>query len=147
MHFTNNKSELEEFIEPGQIIKELGGDQDWEYQYVEPISGENAKMDDTATRDQLLKSRADTVKQFETTTMDWIKKPDGEEGKAAKEKREKLATELREGYWKLDPHIRARSLYDRMRIIQPDGKVTWTAANAPQPAAPGAPETSADDLD
>lgn len=147
VHFTNNKSDLEEFIEPSQIIKELGGEQDWEYEYVEPIAGENAKMDDTATRDQLLKSREEVVKQFEAATLDWIKKPDGEEGKAAKEKREKLAKDLREGYWKLDPHIRARSLYDRKQILQPDGKVTWAAANDPKPAAPAAPETSADDLD
>lgn len=147
VHFTNNKSELEEFIEPSQIIKELGGDQDWEYEYVEPLAGENDKMKDTATRDSLLKTREETVKQFEAATLDWIKKPGGEEGKAARDRREKLATELKEGYWKLDPHIRARSLYDRMRIIQPDGKITWTAAKAPESAAPGAPETSTDDLD
>ena len=104
-------------------------------------------MKDTTTRDSLLEAREETVKQFEAATLDWIRRPEGDEGNASKEKREKLVKELREGYWKLDPHIRARSLYDRMRIIQPDGKITWTAATAPEPAAPGVPETSADDLD
>ena len=147
VHFTNNKSDLEQFIEPGQILKELGGDEDWEYQYVEPIPGENGKMKDTETRDRLLQSREEVVKQFEAATIEWIQHPGGDEGKVNKARRDKIAAELREGYWTLDPYLRARSLYDRIGVIQPDGKTNWDNARAPTANMQLAPETSADDVD
>ena len=147
VHFTNNRADLEEYIEPSQILKELGGDDDWVYEYKEPIPGENDKMSDTASRDALVKDRQEVVKQFEDATMEWIQNPEGADVKAIKEKRDQLAAQLKEGYWKLDPYIRARSFYDRTRVIQPDGKVNWAAASEPQPEAPKGPETSVDDLD
>ena len=147
VHFTNNKADLEEFIEPGQILKELGGDEDWEYQYVEPIPGENSKMNDTETRDRLLQSREEVAKQFEAATMEWIQQPDGEEGKANKARRDKIADELRKGYWILDPYLRARSLYDRIGVIQADGKAHWDNARVSTANRQLAPETSADDVD
>lgn len=147
VHFTNNKADLEEFIEPGQILKELGGDEDWEYQYVEPVPGENDKMKDVETKERLLGSREETVKQFEAATMGWIQRPDGEEGKANKAKRDQIAAKLREGYWGLDPYLRARSLYDRIGVIQPGGKVTWDASRASTTSKQVSPETYADDVD
>ena len=34
-------------------MKELGGDEDWEYKYVEPIPGENENFKDEAPRIKL----------------------------------------------------------------------------------------------
>jgi hypothetical protein len=147
VHFTNNKAELAEFIEPGQILKELGGDEDWEYKYVEPVPGENDMMKDTAAKERLLVARAEVVKKFEAATLDWINQPEGDEGKSNKAKRDEIAAELREGYWTLDPYLRSRSLYDRIGVIQPGGKITWDATRAPAPKAQPPPETSANDLD
>ncbi|CAH0017510.1 unnamed protein product [Clonostachys rhizophaga] len=141
VHFTNNKNDLEKFIEPSRILKELEGDEDWEYKYEEPIPGENDKMKDTATRDKLLASREDVVKKFEATTLEWIKKHDGTDGSSLKSKREQLATQLREGYWILDPYVRARSLYDRTGVIKPGGSVDFYSTKTQ------AKETSADDVD
>jgi hypothetical protein len=141
VHFTNNKNDLEKFIEPSRILKELEGDEDWEYKYEEPIPGENDKMKDTATRDKLLASREDVVKKFEATTLEWIKKHDGTDGSSLKSKREQLATQLREGYWVLDPYVRARSLYDRTGVIKPGGSVDFYSSKDQ------AKETSADDVD
>ena len=147
VHFTNNRSELEEFIHPGQILKELGGDENWEYEYVEPVSGENDTMKDTATRDKLLETRKTIVKDFESATEDWIHKSEGSEASNIKAERSRLATLLRENYWELDPYLRARSLYDRQGAIQKGGKVNWYQTKAEPVQTTPAVETSADDVD
>ncbi|CCT67466.1 related to CSR1-phosphatidylinositol transfer protein [Fusarium fujikuroi] len=144
VHFTNNRAELEEFITPDHLIKELEGDENWEYKYIEPIAGENDKMKDTQTRDRLLTDREELVKKFEHTTREWIRHPDGEQGKQLKVEREKIAKLLKEDYWNLDPYIRARTLYDRQGAIQSDGKTDWYSL---KPLAAAGTSTSANDLD
>lgn len=147
VHFTNNRAELEEFIEPSHIIKELEGDEDWEYKYIEPIAGENDKMKDTATRERLLESREELVKKFEHATREWIRNSEGDQAKDIKAEREKLAQQLKTDYWVLDQYIRARTLYDRQGAIQGGGKTDWySAPKASVPSAP-VPSTSTDDVD
>ncbi|KAH6954979.1 hypothetical protein DER45DRAFT_507951 [Fusarium avenaceum] len=143
VHFTNNRTELEEYIAPNHLIKELDGDENWEYKYIEPVAGENDKMKDTQTRDRLLAEREEVVKKFEQTTRDWIRHPEGEQGKELKVEREKISKQLKEGYWVLDQYIRARTLYDRQGAIQSGGKTDWYSLKPPTAAA----GTSADDLD
>lgn len=147
VHFTNNRAELEEYIEPSHIIKELEGDEDWEYKYIEPIAGENDKMKDTATRERLLESREELVKKFEHATGEWIRNSEGDQAKDIKAEREKLAQQLNADYWILDQYIRARTLYDRQGAIQGGRKTDWYSA--PKAAVPSAPvaSTSTDDVD
>ncbi|KAF7550105.1 hypothetical protein G7Z17_g5955 [Cylindrodendrum hubeiense] len=147
VHFTNNKKELEEFIEPSHIIKELEGEEDWEYKYIEPIAGENDKMKDTVTRDRLVEAREELVKKFEHTTREWIRNSEGDQAKALKAEREKLAQQLKADYWNLDQYVRARTLYDRQGAIQGGGNTDWySAPKAAVPSEP-VPSTSADDID
>jgi CRAL/TRIO domain len=47
IHFTRSVADLEQFIPKSQIVKELEGDDQWEYKYVEPVPGENDIMKDT----------------------------------------------------------------------------------------------------
>lgn len=147
VHFTNNKNDMSEFIAPSQILKELGGDEDWEYKYVEPVAGENDKMKDAETRDRLVKAREELVKEFEAETLKWIKTPEGEEGKKTKARRDELAAKLKVDYWNLDPYVRARSLYDRTGALKSDGNVDWYAVKKEETNGVAAPETSADDVD
>lgn len=151
VHFTKNVEELEAFVERSHIIKELGGDDDWTYEYIEPRPGENDQMNDSATRERLLAERAATVKDFEDLTQEWIEEP-----RVIEQKRNELAERLRSGYWQLDPYIRARSLYDRTGIIQEGGRIqhydapkagvtTTITANAPNGPLP--PQQRHDDLD
>lgn len=146
VNFTNNRSDLEAFIEPSQILKDLGGDSAWEYKYLEPVPGENDKMKDTATRDRLLQGREELVKKFEAATLQWIQEPEGDKGKEIKAKRHQLAGELRDDYWRLDPYIRARSLYDRQGVLQAGGRVDWSGAKVNESKG-AVVETSADDVD
>lgn len=142
VHFTNYRAGLEEFIEPSHIIKELEGDEDWEYKYEEPAQGENDLMKDTETRDRLLKTRAELYKEFEAATRAWIRSPDSEPGTAAKEQRAKIAEQLKADYWRLDPYVRSRSLYDRRGDLLPGGSVNWYKKGAATKASGNGVEAS-----
>ncbi|KAJ5679770.1 CRAL-TRIO domain-containing protein [Penicillium macrosclerotiorum] len=128
IHFTKNREDLEAFIPPGQIMKELEGDENWEYAYAEIRDGENTKMEDTETRDKLIAERQILAKEIQDITIEWIRasyKKESEAVAAAREKRSGLIEQLRTQYWVLDPYIRARSLYDRLDIIKGDGKIEF----------------------
>jgi len=149
VHFTNNNEEMEEFVPRSQIISELGGDEDWSYQYVEPVPGENDLMKDTTTRDKYLVEREGLVKDYEKATLEWIH---GTE--KTQIRRNELANKLKEDYWRLDPYLRARSLYDRVGLINPGGKLQFYPANTEKekplqhlPNGTTRVETSADDID
>jgi hypothetical protein len=137
----------------------LGGDEDWDYKYIEPIPGEDNAMADETAKQSLLKERAATVLKFEETTISWIKEAPAKDFNILgdlKRQRGELATSLRENYWKLDPYIRAKTFYDRMGLIGEGGiisfypkvKATNGVATAASPTEPlRKVETSADDLD
>lgn len=142
--FTNNFKDLEEFIQADRIPKELGGQEDWEYKFVEPVAGENEKLKDTATRDKLLGERDGLFRDFEKHTVDWMNESDATKRKEVQGRRAESVAKLREQYWRLDPYIRARSLYDRTGVVKPDGSIDYY----PSASAPGnGAATSADDVD
>ncbi|KAK3388545.1 hypothetical protein B0T20DRAFT_97964 [Sordaria brevicollis] len=122
VHFTNNISEMSEFISPEKIPKDLDGQEDWEYKYVEPIPGENDKMKDVETLNKLQAARAELVKEYEEATLQWIQSSSGDSG-LLKKKRDEIAEKLRVDYWQLDPYVRARSFYDRVGVLLPGGKL------------------------
>lgn len=97
------------------MLKEFDGEEDWEYKYIEPLPNENEKMNDTATFDGLLAARKQLYDDYEQATIQWIKTP---EDAAVKTQRDSIASKLRADYWVLDPHLRARSFYDRTGWIQ-----------------------------
>ena len=152
VHFTNNLKELDQYIPPNQVLKELEGKEDWEYKFVEPIPGENDKMKDTETRDRLLAARELLIREYEQATVQWIQNPEGDAATEIKAKRNALAAQLRTDYFVLDPYIRARSWYDRTGVLQPGGTLEFYAqpqlSEKPNGTAVApVPETSADDVD
>ena len=109
-------------------MKELEGDEDWEYKYVEVPENENPKMADKETRDTLVAERQKLAKEIQDVTVEWIStsfKKQTAAAAAAKEKRDNLIAQLRAQYWVLDPYVRARSLYDRLNIVQGGGKINF----------------------
>lgn len=145
---------MEQYIAMDKIPDEMDGTSGWTYKYIEPVAGENDKMKDTETRDRLLKEREAIYEEYENKTIEWIHEDDATKRTAIKAERGAIAQKLKEQYWRLDPYIRSRSLYDRIGVTLPDGKVdnypVWQA-KAPAPATtnntPAAIETSQDDLD
>lgn len=145
VHFTNNLKDLEDFIDRSRVIKELDGEEDWVYKYVEPVAGENDKMKDTTTRDGLLAAREQLYKDYEEATLKWINSP---EDASVKAQRNSIASKLRADYWVLDPYVRARSLYDRTGWILGDKVDPYpTTTSEKITAAAGNAEIAADDVD
>ncbi|TQS36231.1 hypothetical protein Golomagni_03325 [Golovinomyces magnicellulatus] len=126
--FTNTVEEMEEYISRSQIIKELGGDEDWEYKYIEPVPGENDKMKDTETRNKLLQEREKIVKEYEQVTLQWLHAK-GPDSSAINSRRQDISGSLRNDYWNLDPYVRAKSFYDRTNVINPGGKIQFYPQN------------------
>lgn len=150
VHFTNSAKEMEEFIPMKHIPKDLDGEEDWTYSYVEPAEGENDKLKDAETRERLLAARAGLYREYEEATLEWIQNPDGDKAAEIKARRNAIADRLREDYWNVDPYLRARSYYDRIGVLEPGGKLNWypeTKAEAANGTATSAAKTLADDLD
>lgn len=126
VRFTRGKRGLKKYIEPSQIIKELGGEEYWKYQYEEPQADENIRMHNTSTRDCLFEERRVMGMQFEELTKDWVMT--AQHSKKAAEiskKRDQLVEEISQNYWDLDPYVRARSLYDRQGHFRGPAGVKW----------------------
>ncbi|KAI0178273.1 phosphatidylinositol transfer protein CSR1 [Pestalotiopsis sp. NC0098] len=153
IHFTNNLKDMSEFVTASRVPKELDGEDSWEYQYVEPTIGENAKLKDTATRDRLLEERDVLYDEYEQATLHWLREKDAAKRTAVQAERSEIARKLKEGYWTLDPFVRSRSLYDRVGILNEGGRLdyySWNkspAAGVATTSAPALVETAADDVD
>ena len=122
IHFTRSIADLEKFIPKSQIIKELEGPHEFEWKYIEPPADENEIMKDTAARDKILEERQGMESRFEEATRKWIA------GEDVADERNKIVAELHENYWKLDPYIRARTVYDRMGMIGEKGGFVYPAS-------------------
>lgn len=145
VHFVKTPEELEAYIPRSQIPTELGGDEKWEYKYIDPEEGENDRMKDTSTREALQSTRAEIVRKYEAAVSAWIHEApqEAEALKQRREERDAVAEELRSNYWKLDPYVRARTLYERLGVLQEGGKLEFY----PKKEAEKQQETSQDDLD
>jgi hypothetical protein len=159
IQFTKNIENLEEFIPRHHIPKDLGGDEDFTYEYIEPQPDENAQMEDTAKRDELLAERNEIVSKFNSATLSWIaasSKNDAEKSAELKKQRNEMVTQLSDSYWKLDPYLRARCLYDRQGVIKKNGEIDYYPVKekveaktngAEETKAAPPQESSADDVD
>ena len=122
VQFVNGANDLKSSIPSEHILKELGGEEDREYKYVEPDPKENEKLKDTTTRDTIIAERDQLGEEFSKATSAWISATSGSEETA---RRDDLIEQLRANYWKLDPFIRARSLLDRIGVIQEGGTIDF----------------------
>lgn len=139
VHFTKSVADLDAFIPRSRILTALGGDEDWEFRYVEPVPGENeAMVGDGERRGELERERGGLVVRFQDLTFRWVAEmakagPGREVAEELVSERAQVAEGLRRNYWALDPFIRARSLYDRQGMIGRDGVIDFY----PQPGAGG----------
>lgn len=127
VHFCSNKSDLSEYISKSRMLKELDGEEDWEYEYSPPVPGENDRMKDTETRDKLLAERTKLAEEYERLTVLWAKDNDRKAGP----QRTAIAEQLVANYWRLDPYVRARSLWDRTGVLGEGGKLNFYPEQGP----------------
>jgi hypothetical protein len=141
INFENDVAGLEKYLgPPDRVMKELGGTENYEYKYIEPTLDENQIMQNVAERDAIRQERSGIEAKYEAETATWASTPAATTDNAAGEDhtRSQLAADLTRNYWKLDPYIRARTLYDRIGVLQPGGKFEHYPA-----AAGAAPTTTA----
>ncbi|KAJ5477104.1 hypothetical protein N7539_007248 [Penicillium diatomitis] len=122
VHFISGPKELEKLVPRSQILKEFGGDEDWEFKYIEPLPNENERLKDTVTRDLLLSERRQLGDELFCLTNQWISQSDV---KTTLERRDEVISGLRVNYWKLDPYVRARNYLDRTSVIKEDGTIDF----------------------
>ncbi|GJJ75557.1 hypothetical protein EMPS_07915 [Entomortierella parvispora] len=120
--FTRNNAELHKVVPRDRLpIIHYDGLDDWKYNYVPAVAGENDVQKDTATKDKLLAERHALQDKFDGVTRAWIKNINGKNSS----ERDEVAQELREQYTRLTPYVRAKNLYQRLGVAH-DGRVDWT---------------------
>ena len=137
VNFTSKVSDLEKFIAPEQIPKELKGKEDWAYKYIEPVAGENDLMADTETRDRIFAERLKIGEELLLRTSEWVaaSQQDGAAAATAKSQRTQTIETLRQNYWQLDPYVRGRTYLDRVGVVKKGGKIDfYPSAEAPEMA-------------
>ncbi|EQL29429.1 hypothetical protein BDFG_07973 [Blastomyces dermatitidis ATCC 26199] len=134
VHFTSNYQELENFIAKEAIPVGLGGSDDYAYEYIEPKAGENDLMKDTIKAASLKEEKLKMIDEYQKATREWIDTAStaADKGEEINKQRQDIASRLSEFYWKLDPYIRARSIYDRIRDAE-EAIATSTAITIPKP--------------
>lgn len=108
-----------------QIIKELGGEEDWEYEYVEPSPNENDRFKDHVTRESILAERKGLGDELFALTSEWISTSQSDPSPTS---RDEVIRKLRENYWQLDPYVRARNVLDRTGVIKEGGSIDFYPA-------------------
>ncbi|KAL7275927.1 phosphatidylinositol transfer protein csr1 [Rhizina undulata] len=144
IHFTESLEDMEAFIPRSQILAELGGDEAWSYTYDEPVPGENAPLKDTARREKLQKERDELVLEYEEQTRRWVVEREEVAAGRIKDQRNAIAGKIKAGYWGLDKHVRARTIYDRRGVLGPNGELNFYGDRG---RVGGKVETSEEDID
>lgn len=119
IHFTRTVTDLEEFVQRKHIPWWMGGDDDFEYSYPEPVPNENWQMSNVEARGKLMEEHAKASISFEDATRDLITAtrhgdPDIED---IKSRRAVCVQEVRKIFWMVDPMVRSRTIYDRWGLI------------------------------
>ncbi|KAF9426683.1 hypothetical protein BGZ76_002647 [Entomortierella beljakovae] len=133
VRFTRNDQEIAQFIAPEHLIDNYKTGLDhFKYSYPHAKPDENKSMEDTETKERLVKEWKDTFWRFESLTREWLKAgtPAGALGRSEEEiekERGQCAKDLRVAFFKMDPYIRARNLFHRTSppVAQLDGSVNW----------------------
>ncbi|KAI6777729.1 Phosphatidylinositol transfer protein-like protein [Emericellopsis cladophorae] len=129
INFTSSTKDLMKFVDKDQLHCSYGGDDTWEYKYIDPVPGENERMEQVEKRNEVRSDRDELAKQFEQATLSWLsKEPHSEEWEQLNDSRRTIASQLRSNYWMLDPYVRARSYYHRSGMIGASGEVDFKAA-------------------
>ncbi|GMM30685.1 Csr1 protein [Martiniozyma asiatica (nom. inval.)] len=117
INFTKSTEDLEKWISKDQLIEELGGNDKYTWEYLEPTDKDNSKNDDSEIRSKLEKERDELFKKFDQKTIEWIESRTVEQSKSLLKERLLIQSELSENYKKLDQYIRNRGIYDRLGYV------------------------------
>jgi hypothetical protein len=129
IHFTSGTKGLLKFIPKANLQKSYGGEDPWEYKYIDPVPTENERMESEEKKTKIQIERQELIDQFEQSTVEWATLDHGSEASLeAKGRRDELAQLLELNYWKLDPYIRSSTYYHRTGVVNRQGGVDFKAA-------------------
>lgn len=111
--FTKNEKDLLKFIDSDQIPHDMGGTSDFSYKWIEPKEGESKFVKDLEGRKVKISERDNWFKEFDELTLKWITSTDPKESALLNNERNRVANEIYEQYWHLDPYVRSRTILDR----------------------------------
>ncbi|KAI0536828.1 CRAL/TRIO domain-containing protein [Xylaria digitata] len=118
IHFTRKPADLLQFIPAESLQTSYGGEDTWEYEYVEPVAGKNARLDESEKRAKIQQERNELIAEFERETIEWASLAAASTAEKEKpSRRNEVADQLGGNYWKLDPYIRARTYFHRLGMI------------------------------
>ena len=128
IHLTKDESDLERFMPLQSIPEALGGGDkssfDYEYPDLnEPANGGGGReVQAQWDHERVLAqhARKEVIRLFEETTQEWVNASQkGRDNRGLQSLRDKYSHELVVSYWRLDPYVRAPSIYDRLGRIPP----------------------------
>lgn len=129
VHFTNGAKGLLKFIPKSNLQKSYGGEDPWEYKYVDPVPSENDRMRSEEKKIKIQTERQELIEQFTHLTTEWITlNDDSEIRQETIQKRDELVQLLQLNYWKLDPYVRSTTYYHRAGVVNRMGGVDFKAA-------------------
>ncbi|KAH7129853.1 CRAL-TRIO domain-containing protein [Dactylonectria estremocensis] len=129
IHFTSGNKGLSKFISKDNLQKCYGGDDAWEYKFIDPVPSENLRMQSEEKKVKIQAERDELTDQFHRLTAEWVSlEPEFVLGKEKNAERDELVRQLQLGYWKLDPYVRATTYYHRVGVINRQGDVDFKAA-------------------
>ncbi|KAH8922726.1 CRAL/TRIO domain-containing protein [Atractiella rhizophila] len=127
VQMTKNLDDLLVHIDKRHLLKELGGESDWTWNYEEFVPGENDLLSDTAGREKRLKERERLLKVFERINQRWLESREGEQ--KYEKARWWCIYKMRVQWFDLERFIRGRTVYDRQGNLVGNGLSTFHYPN------------------
>ncbi|RSM05112.1 hypothetical protein CDV31_009746 [Fusarium ambrosium] len=129
VHFTSGTKALTKFIAKDNLQTCYGGQDAWEYNYIDPVPTENERMRSEEKKVKVQQERDELISQFNRLTADWASlEPEFVLGKEKNVERDELVKVLQLNYWRLDPYVRATTYYHRVGVVTRVGDVDFKAA-------------------
>lgn len=111
--FTFRYGDLEKLIAPEWISTRLGGNDGFEFQYIEPTKS-NSRMKPVDEKfKRLIEKRRMLTLQFIEATLNWVHAESQQESYNYLVQRLRLQKQLAKNYIDMDPYVRTRGVFDR----------------------------------
>lgn len=119
VNFTKSVEDLEKWISKDQILKEMGGEDPYEWEYLEPTKEANGLKEDNPEKLAKVETeRKQLFDEFVAKTVEWIGARTTSESQALHKERLAIAKKLSENYKVYDGLVRNRGVYDRLGYVQ-----------------------------
>lgn len=118
VNFTKSVEDLEKWISKDQLMADIGGDDSYEWNYLEPNAKDNGLKEENSEKlAEIKQERAKLFEEFTAKTVEWIESRTHEESKSLHQERLSISKKLSENYKIYDGLIRNRSIYDRLGYV------------------------------